>query len=282
MGIDYNQISGTGPEGRIVKEDIISYSESVKAKGPEVKLGQAAAPMFKPSGKIKIKSQTPLKGMRKVIADRMTYSKQNIPHIILTSVPNVDLLIMLRERLKDKVSKIYETKITVSDFIIKACAMVLAEQPVVNASLQDGNHILYEDINIGMAVSVEGGLIVPTIYNCDRLSILEIAKKRTELVEKARQARLTLDEISNATFTVSNLGMFGIRSFTAIINPPQGAIFTVGGIYTAPSYVNVKIEQRSYMDVSIAVDHRIIDGADGAKFLQRFVELVENPELLVI
>jgi pyruvate dehydrogenase E2 component (dihydrolipoamide acetyltransferase) len=289
MGIDYSQIKGTGPEGRIVKEDVTSYAESVKIKGPEVKLGLGAgttqapaASAFKPSGEIRIKSQVPLKGIRKVIADRMTYSKQNIPHIILTSVPDVNQLIMLRERLKDKVSKIYEVKITVSDFILKACAMVLAEQPVVNASLQEGSHILYEDINIGMAVSVEGGLIVPTIYNCDKLSILEIARKRTELVEKARQSKLTLDEISNATFTVSNLGMFGIRSFTAIINPPQGAIFTVGGIYTAPAFVNGKIEQKSYMDVSIAVDHRIIDGADGAKFLQRFVELVENPELLVI
>ncbi len=289
MSIDYTNglIKGTGPEGRIVKEDIISFAESGKAKGPEIKMGQpigevASALAYKSSCEIKIKSQVPLKGMRKVIAERMTYSKQNIPHIILTSVPDVNQLITLRERLKDKISKIYETKITVTDFIIKACAIVLAEQPVINASLQDNSHILYEDINIGIAVSVEGGLIVPTIYNCNKISILEIARKRTELIEKAKQAKLTLDEISNATFTISNLGMFGVRNFTAIINPPQGAIFTVGEIYTAPAYVNGKIEQRSYMDVSIAVDHRIIDGADGAKFLQRFVELVENPELLVI
>ena len=152
MGIDYTNglIKGTGPEGRIVKEDIISFAESGKAKEPEIKMGQpigevASALALRPSGEIKIKSQVTLKGMRKVIADRMTYSKQNIPHIILTSVTDVSQLIMLRERFKDKISKIYETKITVSDFIIKACAMVLAEQPVINASLQDNSHILYEE-----------------------------------------------------------------------------------------------------------------------------------------
>ena len=293
MGIDYTKqpIKGSGPGGRIVKEDILAFVETQKAKESAAKVAQteakltsvptaAGAPL--PGEEIKIKSSAPLKGIRKVIAERLTYSSQNIPHIILNVVPNVDQLIALRERLRDKVYTMYQVKVTVTDFITKLCAIVLEEQPIINSSLQNNNHIIYEDINIGIATATDEGLIVPTIYNSNKLSILEIAKKRTELVEKAKQNKLTLGEISNGTFTISNLGMFGIRSFTAIINPPQGAILIVGEVYTAPAFVDGKIEPKSYMEVAIAVDHRIIDGAVAARFLQRFVELIENPELLVI
>ena len=142
----------------------------------------------------------------------MTYSSQNIPHIILTVVPNVDQMMDLKERLKDKAYTMYQVKVTVTDFITKICATVLEEQPIMNSSLQNDNHIIYEDINIGIAMATDEGLIVPTIYNSNKLGILEIAKKRTELVEKAKQKKLTLDEISNGTFTISNLGMFGVRT----------------------------------------------------------------------
>lgn len=295
MGIDYTKqpINGSGPGGRIVKEDILAFAETQKAKSTAANLIQtetapvsiptpAAAETTMPEREIKIKSSTQIKGMRKIIAERLTYSKQNIPHIILTVVPNVDRLMALRERLKDKVYAMYQVKLTVTDFITKLCATVLEEQPIINSSLQNNNYIIYEDINIGIATATDEGLIVPTIYNSNKLSILEIAKKRTELIEKARQHKLALNEISNGTFTISNLGMLGVRTFTAIINPPQGAILTVGEVYTAPAFVEGKIEPKSYMEVAIAVDHRIIDGAVAAMFLQRFVELIENPELLVI
>ncbi len=281
LGIDYSKehITGTGPDGRIVKEDIIAFAEKLKATAG----GQKAAPSIAiPGAAAKIKSSTPLKGMRKLIADRMTYSKQNIPHIILTSVMDVDALIALREKIKDKVSAVYNTKITYTDFIIKACATVLAEQPNVNASLLNETQIVYEDINIGLAVAIESGLIVPTIYNADKLSVFEIAKRRSELVEKAKQQKLTIEEISNATFTISNLGMFGVRIFTAIINPPQGAILMAGEVYKAPAFVGDRIEPKQFMEISVAVDHRIIDGADGARYLQRLKEVIENPELLLI
>lgn len=289
--IDTQKIIGTGPGGRIVKEDILAFVEAQKAKESPAKVIQTktkltSAPKASgtpsPGEEIKIKTSTQLNGIRKVIADKLIYSKQNIPHIMLKVVPNVDQLLSLRERLKDKVYTMYQTKITVTDFIIKICAKVLEEQPVINSSLQNDNHIIYEDINIGLAVAINEGLIVPTIYNCNRLSVFEIAKIRVELVEKAKQNKLTLDEISNGTFTISNLGMFGVRTFTAIINPPQGAILTVGEFYTTPAFVDRKIEPKSFMEVAIIVDHRIIDGAVAARFLQRFVELIENPELLVI
>jgi pyruvate dehydrogenase E2 component (dihydrolipoamide acetyltransferase) len=282
MGIDYTKqtIKGSGPGGRIVKEDILTFAEAQKVKTKLTSVPAAGAPY--PGGEIKIKSSTPLKGIRKIVAERLTYSSQNIPHIILTVVPNVDQLVALREKLKDKVYTMYQVKITITDFIIKLCATVLEEQPIINSSFQNNNHVMYEDINIGLAVAIDEGLIVPTIFNTNKLSIFEIAKKRTELVEKARANKLALSEISNGTFTISNLGMFGIRTFTSIINPPQGAILSVGEVYTAPAFINGKIEARSFMEISIAVDHRIMDGAIAAKFLQRFVELIENPVLLVI
>lgn len=288
LGIDYSResIAGTGPGGRIVKEDIIAFAEKLKFKAGFQKTAASTIPAASSvsiSGSTaKIKSSNPLKGMRKLIADRMTYSKQNIPHIIMTSVMDVDAMIALKEKIKDKVTAVYNTKITYTDFIIKACATVLAEQLNVNASLINETQTVYEDINIGLAVALESGLIVPTIYNADKLSVFEIAKKRTELVEKAKQQKLSIEEISNATFTISNLGMFGVRIFTAIINPPQGAILMVGEVYKAPAFVGDRVEPKQFMEMSVAVDHRIIDGADGARYIQRLKEIIENPELLLI
>jgi len=285
MGIDYlkEPIIGTGPGGRIVKEDITAFAEKLKSSAGAPRTATSATPSIAiPGAAVKIKSSTPLKGMRKLIAERMLYSSQNIPHIILTSVMDVDALIALREKIKDKVSAVYNTKITYTDFIIKACATVLAEQPNVNASLVNETQIVYEDINVGLAVAIQSGLIVPTIYNADKLSVFEIAKRRAELVEKAKQGKLTMEEITNGTFTISNLGMFGVRIFTAIINPPQGAILMVGEVYKAPAFVGDRIEPKQFMEISVAVDHRIIDGANGARYLQRLKEIIENPELLLI
>ncbi len=275
LGIDYKKagIKGTGPKGRIVKDDVASFS----------KQKEKAAPKEERPSEISVKSKTPLKGMRKVIAERMSQSKRDIPHILLTAKANAGNLVSLRNRLKEKVSSLYNVKITYTDFILKITASALKEVPEVNSSLQDGQHIIYDDINVGMAIAVEEGLIVPTLYNIDRLSILDIAKKRVELIGKAKEGKLALEEISNGTFTVSNLGMYkAIRQFTAIINPPQAAILAVGAIYDEPGIVDGKIEPCSYMEITLAVDHRIVDGAMGARFLESIVGLVENPEMLVI
>jgi len=274
LGIDVKavKIPGSGPGGRIVKEDIIAYSE----KGDNG-LEAGATP-----GELKIKSRTKLAGMRKVIAQRMSLSKSTIPHIILNAKTDATNLIGLREQLKEGVLKKHGVKITFTDLILKAAAIALRENIEVNSSLQGDDYIIYEDVNVGMAVSVEDGLIVPTIFSCDRLEIVDIARKRIELIEKARTNKLTLEEIQGGTFTVTNLGMFGIRNFSAIINPPQASILAVGKIYSEPAAVGGKVEIKSFMDISISCDHRIIDGAKGAKFLQNIVELVENPAMLVI
>jgi len=275
MGIDYRikKITGSGPDGRIVKEDIIAYS---REKGETGK--KAAGPL---AAGITIKSSGPLEGKRKLIAERMSYSSSNIPHIVLNAKANATRLIDLREELKEKILKTYGIKITFTDFILKAAANALRNNLELNSTFSDSNHIIYDDINIGLAVSSEGGLIVPIIFNCDRLKITDITKKRIELVNKAREGKLNLEDISNGTFTVTNLGMYGIRSFSPIINPPQAAILAVGEIYTEPAVVNGKIKPESFMNFSVSCDHRIIDGMAGAKFLRETVELIEKPTELI-
>ena len=191
-------------------------------------------------------------------------------------------LIQFREQLKEGVQKKFDIKITFTDMILKATALALRENIGVNSSLQGNEYIIYEDVNVGMAIAVEGGLIVPTLFSCDTMDIVDIARKRIELIDKARNNKLELAEIQNGTFTVTNLGMFGIRNFSAIINPPQAAILAVGEIYREPAAVGEKIEIRSFMDISVSCDHRIVDGAMGAGFLKNIVELIENPALLVI
>jgi len=275
IGIDYKsgKIVGSGPGGRIVKEDIIAYSKK-KEEAP----GGKAAPT---GAEITIKSSGPLEGIKKVIAERMSYSKSNIPHIVLNAKANTTKLMDLREKFKEKILKKYGIKITYTDFILKSTAVALRENLEVNSTFSDGNYIIYDDVNVGVAVSLEGGLIVPIIFNCDKLKITDIAKKRIELVNKAREGKLSLEEISNGTFTVTNLGMYGIRSFSPIINPPQAAILAVGEIYTEPAIVNGKIKPESFIDLSVSCDHRIIDGIVGAKFLRRIAELIENPAELI-
>ncbi|MDD5658396.1 MAG: dihydrolipoamide acetyltransferase family protein [Actinomycetota bacterium] len=278
LGIDYKteNITGSGPSGRIVHSDILSFSKASEA------LKEQKAPIVAEGKEIKILSSAPLKGARKVIANKMIQSKKEIPHIICNCVCDVSSLISLRTRLKDKLEKNYGIKITYTDFIIKITSVALHEFRSINSSFQNDNHIIYEDINIGMATAVNNSLIVPTIYNADTLGILEIAKKRTELVQKGRDGKLSLDEVTNATFTISNLGMYGVRSFTAIINPPQGAIMMVSEMYESPVAVDGKVEIRTLMEIGVAVDHRIIDGALAAQFLRRVKELVENPEMLIL
>jgi len=151
----------------------------------------------------------------------------------------------------------------------------------LNSTFSDGNYIIYDDINIGLAVSTKSGLIVPTIFKCDRLGITDIAKKRIELINKAKEEKLNLEDISNGTFTITNLGMYGIRSFSPIINPPQAAILAVGEIYTEPAVIDGRIGPESFINLTASCDHRIIDGTTGAKFLRELAELVENPAGLI-
>jgi len=275
MGIDYvkEQIKGSGPGGRIEKKDIINFSD----KEEETAKDKEAAP----SPGIAIKSSSRLTGMRKTIAERMSYSSSSIPHIVLDVKVNVTLLTDFKDKLGKKLLGEFNIKITYTDLILKAVALALRDNLGLNSTFSDGKHIIYEDINVGMAVSLKGGLIVPTLYNCDKLKIGDIAKKRAELVNKAKEGKLTTEDVSNGTFTVTNLGMYRIRSFSPIINPPQAAILAVGEIYAEPSFVGEEIKNQSFMDISLSCDHRIIDGKEGAEFLKTLVALLEDPSELI-
>ncbi len=276
MGIDYTsgEITGSGPGGRIVKEDVIAYGKSRKEGKKEDLVSQ--------QGAVSIKSSSRLTGLKKVVAERMSYSKSTIPHLVLNVKADVTRLVELKKKLEEEIIKKYGVKLTYTDFILKATAVALRENLEVNSTFSDGNYIIYNEVNVGVAVSIEEGLIVPCITGCDKLKITDIAKKRLELVKKARQGKLGLEEVSKGTFTVTNLGMYGIRSFSPIINPPQAAILAVGDIYIEPAAVKGKIEQRSFMNLSISCDHRIINGTVGAKFLRRVVELVEDPDKITV
>ncbi len=274
MGIDYSreEITGSGPGGRIVKEDIIAYSKIKQKTKKEAAVSSEA---------IVVKSSARLTGLRKVIAERMVYSKSTIPHIVLNAKADVTKLTDLKEKLKEELIKKYNIKITYTDFVLKAAATALRKNLEVNSTFSDENYIIYDEVNVGLAISVEGGLMVPTIFNCDKLEIIDIARKRIELLGKAGEGKLSLEEISNGTFTVTNLGMYGIRSFSPIINPPQAAILAVGEIYTEPVLVGGKAKPGFFMNLSVSCDHRIIDGAIGAGFLKTIVGLLKYPEKLI-
>ncbi len=271
MGIDYStgKIKGSGPGGRIVKEDLMAFSSQKKGTGKKETEPESA--------RIAIKSTVRLEGIKKTIADRMSFSALNIPEIVLNSKANASLLIELKEELNEKKLKESGVRITYTDLLVKAAANALQNNLELNSTFSDGNYIIYDDINIGLAVSSEKGLMVPTIFNCDRLKITDIAKKRIELINKVKEEKLNLEDISNGTFTITNLGMYGIRSFSPIINPPQAAILAVGEIYTEPAVIDGKIRPESFIDLTVTCDHRIIDGMTGAKFLRELVEFIENP-----
>ncbi len=191
-------------------------------------------------------------------------------------------LISLREQIKEKFKKLHDVKVTYTDFIVKACAAALEENIELNSSFLNDNFIIYEDINIGIAVATGDSLVVPTIYKCNGMNLIDIAKKRYELVKKAREGGLSLDDITNGTFTITNLGMLGIRSSIPIINPPQAAIIAIGEMYDEPTMVNGEIALRSFMEMTLSCDHRIIDGDKSSLFLKSLKGRIENPLELII
>jgi len=264
-GIDLSTIEGSGFGGKIRKEDLPQRA------GP-------AAAYDAGQGSTAQAVKKPLKGIRKVIADRMLKSHLEIPPVTLNTKADVTELLELRKRLNETSS----IKISINDFILKASAIALSEAPYINASIE-GSEIVYKPyINVGMAVALEEGLIVPVIRNAERMSLKQIAARAKELSAKAREGKLLPDEYTGGTFTVSNLGMYGITSFTPIINQPESAILGVCAIEEELKMIGEKIVKRSVMGLSLTFDHRVVDGAQGAIFLNRIKFLLENPlEILV-
>jgi pyruvate dehydrogenase E2 component (dihydrolipoamide acetyltransferase) len=274
-GVDIGSVKGSGPGGRIVLQDIENAAAAAAADAPEAIPGPAvpAAPRAP-----RVRSSEPLKGIRKVIAERLTASVRTIPQVTLTAVVDAGPLVALKQRLQAGAADPAAVRPTLTDLLVMAAARTLSEQPAVNASLLDDRHVVYEEVNIGLATDTPRGLLVPTIYAADRKTLAEIARARKEVLGRIQASRQTPEDLANGTFTISNLGMFGIRHFTAIINPPQGAILAVGEIYDAPLLTGERIRAGAQMQVSLVVDHRILDGADAARFLARLRELLQDPE----
>ena len=273
-GLDAGKIMGSGPAGRIMKEDVIEYINKNKDKEQK---SEAYAKGTSITASPKILRTFKLEGIRKIIAEKMVYSKQNIPHISQSVNIDVTDLLVFKESLSKEVS----VKITLSDLILKAVSLALKINPDINSAFIDGEHIIYSDINPGLVTSIDNGLIIPVIKNCDQLSIREIAVIRNELVERARLNNLSVEDISGGTFTITNLGMYNIRSCTAIIYPPQAAILSVGGIFSSVEVMqNGETLVRKIMDVAVSEDHRVLDGAAGAKFISDFKKIMEAPKQL--
>lgn len=266
-GVDLADIKGTGDQGRIIKRDVEEYV----ASGKETKQKQPATPAVQ-------YGEIPLSQMRKTIAKRLVESKFSAPHFYLTIKISMDRIAEARKLIQDT----SDTKLSFNDFIIKGCAMALKRHPQVNSSWMGDKIRVNKDINLGVAVAVDEGLLVPVLFAADQMGLNEINSQVNELAEKARQKKLQPQEMQGNTFTVSNLGMFGIDEFTAIINPPDSAIMAIGTISEELVMVDGNISTTKVMKVTMSCDHRVIDGATGAKFLQTFKQYMENPVTMLI
>ncbi|MFN3603766.1 MAG: dihydrolipoamide acetyltransferase family protein [Leptonema sp. (in: bacteria)] len=235
----------------------------------------------KPIQEIKPDKKIQVTGIRKIIAERLYQSKSHIPHYYLTAEINVDSVTKLKDKMNQDLAELEPNlKLSLNDFIIRACAKSLQKHPVVNSSWQGDKIIQFGRIDIGIAVALDSGLITPYVRNADQLEFLSMVKKIREIVKRARERKLKPEEYSNGTFTVSNLGMYGIKNFSAIINEPEAAIMAVGTIEEKPIVKKNKIKIGKTISVTLSCDHRVIDGAEGASFLQTFKKYIENPHLM--
>jgi pyruvate dehydrogenase E2 component (dihydrolipoamide acetyltransferase) len=269
-GIQLGGIQGSGPGGRIVKRDI----ENAKATGGSAR--SAAAERLAAEGDFK---DVPLTLIRKTIARRLSESNGPVPTFFLTAEFDATRGAELRAQLLEMGE---QYKVSFNDIVIKAVALALSEHPEVNAHWLTDKIRHFNRIHVAMAVAVEDGLITPVLFDADRMTLWDISAKARELAGKARDRKLMPEEYTGATFTVSNLGMFGIDQFTAIINPPEAGILAIGGVEEKPVVIDGQLEVRQRMRVTMSCDHRVIDGATGAKFLQTLKRYVENPLTLVI
>lgn len=267
-GIDLHEVTGTGPNGRIGRDDVLNAVPTPAAPQAAVVTGGS--------------TRKKMTGMRKVIAERLTMSKQTIPHVYFKSDMDASALLALKDALKDASAKGLAPKVSVNDIILKAVATVLAQMPVMFSQLDGDEIVSFDDVNIGMAVSVDNGLVVPVIKAADKLSLGAVAATAAALAGKARSGQLTPDDYQGGNFTVSNLGASGIDEFCAIINPPEAAILAVGAAREKAVVVNGDIVIRPMMTLTISVDHRLIDGAMAAEFMKKLKETIENIYLALI
>jgi len=270
LGVEAQLVEGSGPGGVVIEKDILDYFQLKRETSKAL------------TEEREIEKRIPYAGIRKIIGDRLSQSKFTAPHIYFTTSVDMSEVIKLLKRF----SQDTKNKISINDFLIFAVAKVLSEQPNINCSLISEEIVYHKDINVGVAVALEEGLIVPVIKNADKKSLPILSKEIKKLIKLAREKKLIPDDYKGGTFTISNLGMYEIESFTAIINPPEAAILAVGEIKKIPAVIEEegveKIEVRSLMKMTLSVDHRLIDGVTAANFLNRLKYYLEFPENLVL
>ena len=280
QNIPLAQVAGTGPGGRIVKRDIESYA----AAPPGARAASAAhAPAGAPAPVVPFPSivpgqEIPLSSMRKTIARRLAESKFSAPHFYVTVDIDMGAAVALREQLLNGEN----VKVSFNDLVLKACAKALSRFPMVNASWGGDKITTHREVHLGVAVSIPDGLITPVVRHADRKSVLEISREVKDLAGRAREKKLRPEEFTGSTFTVSNLGMFEVSEFTAIINPPEAAILAVGSVSKVPVVVDNEVAIGHRMKLTLSSDHRVVDGALAAQFLQEVRRLLENPVTLFV
>jgi len=270
--IDLSLVKGTGPGGRITREDVLQAVEESQA---------VTAPPVREEPELAEEEIVPLSSMREIIASRMTESFQ-VPHFYQTIEVDTTELSKAREQLMPFIESKTGIRLTLTDLIIKIAAKALEDNPSVNCTYMDGAVKLFKRIDIGLVTAVEGGLVVPVIHQANTKSSAEIAQVRAELVQKARDRKLSMEEMRGSTFTISNMGMFGIDQVSAIIQPPEAAILTVGRIADRAVVRDGAIVIRPMMNLTISIDHRILDGVIAATFLQSLKNYIENPVNLLL
>jgi pyruvate dehydrogenase E2 component (dihydrolipoamide acetyltransferase) len=278
-GIDLSRVTGSGPHGRVVLADVEKAKASGGARAGAVGgVGGLMAGANANYGHAGSRMQ-PHTTMRKVIAQRLTQSKQTVPHFYATVDCEIDRLLDLRAEL----NALDETmKLSVNDFVIKATALALMEIPDANASWSDQGVVLYDSADVSVAVAIPGGLITPIITSAEKKGLAVISKEMKDLAQRAKENKLKPEEFQGGTFSISNMGMFGVKDFSAIINPPQGAILAIAAGEKRPVVKDGKLDIATVMSVTISCDHRVIDGALGAQWLQAFKKLIEHPIKLVL
>jgi len=287
-GVDLTKLTGSGPAGRIIKRDVLAATgqqvNSVPVAGALSQPVVVEAPSLAPPAGLESKTIT-LSNMRKTIARRLVESKTTIPHFTVTVAINMDPLISLRASLNPHL-KSQGVKLSVNDFIVRGSAVSLVEHPMVNSSWSDQGIQQHGAVNVGVAIALPlekgGGLVVATIRDAPGKTLRQISAETRVLAKKAREQGLSLEEMSDGTFTISNLGMFGVEHFEAIINPPQVAILAVGGAIEKPVVRDGQIVVGHEMTATLSADHRVIDGAMAAQYLQTFKGILENPAVLLV
>src|SRR5438128_7564261 len=283
-GVDLKLVTGSGPGGRVVKRDLEGSASRAltTAAAPAVVESHPASRIPHPAASGAPYEDVPLTQIRKTIAKRLVTSLGPIPHFFLTSEVDMERAAEAREALNKQLGDQGGSKVSFNDIVIKATALALVKHRACNAWFQEDHIRYWSEVHVGMAVAVEDGLITPVIRNADVKSLAEIGREAKELADKARSRRLQPSEYTGATFSVSNLGMFDIDQFTAVINPPEAGIIAVGSIVQKPVVLDGQVTARRRMRLTMSCDHRVIDGATGAAFLQTLKQMLENPLAMLL